>query len=109
MFMSNLHDGLGIIACSICGDNEMGAKPYEAGSGKLAQEAGQVAEMVRRGGMGHTRLARRGPQGQGAQAIAVEDRLGRLQHGGAKVTVMIGPARHRAVTISQSFHWQYLD
>jgi hypothetical protein len=87
----------------------MGVKPDETGGGEFAQQARQVAEMVRRCGMRHARLTCGAPERQGAQTIAVENRLSGLQHGGAKVAMVIGPARHAAIPINQSFQWQYLN
>jgi hypothetical protein len=62
----------------------------EADGCELAEQPGEIAEMMGRRGMRHAGLARHGPQGQARQPVAFQHPLGGGEQGVVQIAVMIG-------------------
>jgi len=97
MVDGEMHIGLADRAASVFrrlrragGCFEPEAEAAKAKGGELAQQPGQVAEMVLRRRLGGTGLARGGAQRQAVDAVAVEDALAGLQKRLAQRAVVIG-------------------
>jgi hypothetical protein len=67
------------------------AQPQETRCGEFGKQAGKITEVMARRSMRNLCFARRRAQGQCADAIPIEDRLGCCEHGRAQVAMVIGP------------------
>ena len=72
------------------GGRHRGVELAKADRGEFADEPGEVAEMMRRRGMRHPRLARHRAQRQAGKPVAFEHPLGGLKQRIAQRAVMIG-------------------